>query len=113
MDNNPASSPFVSKNQLVLVYLVFALGVLFPVLAVAAAVLAYVQRGKASDWLPSHYAYLIRTFWWGFGVMMVSALLLLFKLSLGVYLVVGIKVWIAYRLIVGGLHLHRGQAIPV
>lgn len=106
-----STSPFTSKSQLVLTYGLFAAGVLIGPLAVAAAIWAYVQRSRAQGWQVSHFQYLIRTFWWTLGLMVLSAVPVLFKLTIGVYFVVLIKLWVAYRLIAGVVELRRNQAI--
>ena len=93
--------------------------------AIAGVVIAYAQRGVAAAGMaPSHYTYLIRTFWLGLVWMIAAGVLMgvgipLSFILIGIPLLILAKlmfvlggIWYAIRLVVGVIYLSRGEAHP-
>lgn len=72
-----------------LIYILYLVGVVFPITAIIGLVMAYVNRTNTDDPVNSHYQFQIRTFWIGFlflfiggltSIVLVGYLILLFWL---------------------------------
>jgi len=87
----------------------YAAGILMIAFAPAGLLLSYIDRGKASPLVASHYNYLISTFWKGF-LFMVISLVLTFVL-IGVFAYAITSIWYLFRCIKSIVYLHRGDAI--
>jgi uncharacterized membrane protein len=75
---------------------------------IVGAVMAYVMRGKSGPMAQSHYTYLIGTFW---GAVLWS-IVGIPVVALG-YAMFGIVwCWILLRLVVGSIHVLRGEVHP-
>jgi uncharacterized membrane protein len=105
MSENPVDSvsqaisgkdPAKSTN---LIYILYLVGLLVPVVPIIGVVLAYLYRKDMTGWLESHNTFQIRTFWIAllFGVV---ALLLTFVI-IGWLLYVGVVVWLIIRCVKG------------
>ena len=93
--------------------------------AIAGVVIAYAQRGVAAAGMaPSHYTYLIRTFWLGLVWMIAAGVLMGVGIPLS-FILIGIPffglgaaicglvwLWFLIRSILGVVHLARGEAYP-
>ena len=64
-----------STGMVFAVYILYLVGIVVWLTDFIAVVLAYVGRGAAQDWLKSHYAFQIRTFWIGLLVVVICLLL--------------------------------------
>jgi uncharacterized membrane protein len=91
---------------------------------IVGAILAYVMRGKSGPMAQSHYTYLIGTFWGAVFWSIVGAALIVIGIPLAI-IAIGIPIaaagwamfgivycWILLRLVVGSIHLLRGEAHP-
>jgi uncharacterized membrane protein len=87
----------------------YAAGILMLVCAPAGVILSYIDRGKASPLLASHYSYLIGTFWKGLLFFAVSFVLTL--LVIGIFAFFATSIWYLIRCIKSLVYLHRGDAI--
>lgn len=87
----------------------YVAGILMLVCAPAGVILSYIDRGKASPLLASHYSYLIGTFWKGLLFLVISAILTFVLIGLIAYFVTSI--WYLARCIKSLVYLHRGDAI--
>ena len=106
------------------VYALYLIGVVNGLTVLIGLVVAYANRGRASEAAKSHYTFLIRTFWlwivWVvIGVVMIfwGAILSLILVGLPIlalgWLILGlVHVWFALRAIVGVIYLARGEAYP-
>ncbi|WP_184716382.1 DUF4870 family protein [Caulobacter sp.] len=74
------------------------------------AIIAYVSRKDAPEWLTSHYEFQIRTFWLAmlFGIVA----LLLTPVGIGVVLLPAVGIWVVVRCVVGLSNLLKGQPYP-
>lgn len=93
------------------IYVLASLSVLINILFPVAVLWAFWQRSNATDWAESHYRYVLISSAWAVGLMFVSALLILMKVGLGVWMVIPIKLWFAYRLFMGVRAFLRKQPI--
>jgi len=83
--------------------------------SIIAVIINYVKRGEvAGTFLESHFAWQIRTFWFALAWTVVSWVLILtlVGIPLAWALILGVSVWIAYRVIRGWLALAEGKAMP-
>ncbi|MEO6698811.1 MAG: hypothetical protein ABIM24_05485 [Paraperlucidibaca sp.] len=101
-----ANTPYLN-----VIYVLFGLSVFINVLFPVALVLTAWQRSKATQWAVSHYHYLLKYSLWAFGFMLLSAALIHLQLSLGVWLVIPIKLWFAYMLFLGARALLKQQSV--
>jgi len=85
--------------------------------SIIAVILNYVKRGEArGTWLESHFAWQIRTFWWG--LLWVALCLAFVVLTLGVGLLIAwlplmiVGFWFIYRIAKGWLRLVDRRPLP-
>jgi len=93
------------------IYVLFGVSVFLNVLFPLAVLWVFWQRSHATQWAESHYRYLLISSAWVTGLMLISAFLILAKMKLGLWLVVPIKLWFAYRLFKGVSALIGKRAI--
>lgn len=74
------------------------------------AILAYVSRKDAPDWLAGHYEFQIRTFW--LALLFCVIALPLTTVGIGIVLLPAIGVWLVVRSVVGLSNLLKGQPYP-
>ena len=80
--------------------------------SIIAVILNYVKRGDAKGtFLTTHFRWQIRTFWYALGWTLLSWLLIftLIGIPFAWMLIVGVSVWVAYRVIRGWLALADGK----
>ncbi|MEZ4279785.1 MAG: hypothetical protein R3F21_09260 [Myxococcota bacterium] len=88
---------------------------LFGIPSIIAVVLNYVRRGDVrGTWLDSHFAWQIRTFWYGFAWAVVGVVFALTIVGLLVTFVIffGLAIWFIYRIARGWLNLRDGREMP-
>lgn len=100
---NPAADAEGNKT------LGYAAGILMLVCAPAGVILSYIDRGKASSLLASHYSYLIGTFWKGLLFLAISFVLTF--LVIGIFASFATSIWYLIRCIKSLVYLHRGEGI--
>lgn len=87
----------------------YAAGILMLVCAPAGVILSYIDRGKASPLLASHYSYLIGTFWKGLLFLAISFVLTF--IVIGIFASFATSIWYLIRCIKSLVYLHRGDVI--
>jgi uncharacterized membrane protein len=92
---------------------------LMGLVGIAGLIVAYVKRGDAQGtWVASHFAWLIRTFWFSFlwGVVGALVLLVLGIILIGIPIALLIwavaSIWVIYRVIRGYLVFKESKPIP-
>jgi uncharacterized membrane protein len=84
--------------------------------SIIAVIISYLKRGSARDtWAASHYRWQIRTFWFAL-LWLIIALLLVVTLvgaPVGLVLLVGLTLWLIYRVARGWLRLLDRQPMYV
>lgn len=99
-----------NTTNALIVYILYCVGFVVPVTALAGIILAYVSRKEASAFLQSHYDYQIQTFWIGLVVLVVGSILAF--VIIGYLVLLGWFVWTLYRVIRGLILLNDKKPIP-
>lgn len=86
-------------------------GILMILCAPAGVIISYIDRGKATPLVASHYNYLIGTFWKGLLFMTISAVLTF--LVIGIFAYFATSLWYLFRCIKSLVYLHRGEPIAI
>ena len=125
-------APKPPTTSAVVVYILFAIAAiagiaghgflvgapLFTILGVIGVIVAYVSRSEArGTWLESHFAWLIRTFWWsllwnclGWLVFWVFVWILI-GVPIAWAIWVATTIWVVYRVVKGYLRLQRSEPV--
>ncbi len=74
------------------------------------AIIAYVSRKDAPEWLASHYEFQIRTFWLALLFSVISGVLTV--VGIGVVMLVAVGLWVVVRSVIGLSNLLKGQPYP-
>lgn len=99
-----------SPNQAKLIYALYLGGLITGgVTTIIGVVMAYLARGDASDWLETHYTWLIRTFWLSFLYSLISAVLMM--VLIGFLLMLVVLVWFIVRCVKGFQAVDKGEPI--
>jgi uncharacterized membrane protein len=78
---------------------------------IVAVIVNYVKREEvAGTFLESHFAWQIRTFWWGLAAGILGALLMIVLIGWLLWIAAG--VWAIYRIVKGWLNLNDGKPMP-
>jgi len=83
--------------------------------SIIAVILNYVKRrDTAGTFLESHFRWQIRTFWYALGWTVLSWIFIvtIIGIPLAWILLLGVSVWVAYRVIRGWLSLKEGKTMP-
>ena len=96
-----------NKGALTLTYILYGVGIFFPLLTIIGLIVAHLKAGESSGtWVGSHFRWLIRTFW--FSVLWGVAIFGLAIVTLGIgsgILALIVGVWYLYRIVKGALSL--------
>jgi len=90
------------------IYALYALSLISGITAIVAIVLNYIKRDDArGTWLESHFAWQIRTFWWGLFWLALGGLTFIILIG---WVIWGVAfVWLVYRIAKGWLNLNDGK----
>ncbi|EIM73178.1 hypothetical protein T8J41_01530 [Nitratireductor rhodophyticola] len=91
------------------IYILYLVGFVIGISALVGIVIAYMNRGKASGWLETHYTWAIRTFWIGVLFGFVSALLMV--VGIGFLLMIAVAIWVVVRCVIGLQAVGRNEPI--
>lgn len=97
------------RQNVILIYGLYLLGLVFGLTIVIGVVMAYVNRGRAEPWVDCHYRFLIRTFWIGLAYSFLAALLIV--AVIGGFLFIAIAIWFVIRLVKGVQAASQGRAL--
>ena len=99
------------KTITMVAYILFAVSIFTGGLtAIVGLIIAYVKRGETAGTVyQSHFSYLIRTFWYGFGFMVLSILTAAF--IVGIFIGIGAAIWYIYRIVKGFLRFNDSKTI--
>lgn len=99
-----------TKNVALVVYVLYALSFLYGITAIAGVVIAYIKRDDVrGTWLESHFAWQIRTFWWGLAWTVVGVMLAM--VAVGFLILFVVWIWAIYRVVKGWLRLNDGREV--
>ncbi|PAJ71743.1 MULTISPECIES: membrane protein [unclassified Pseudoalteromonas] len=93
-----------------IVYILYLVGSLIGITCLIGAIMAYINKNEASDWLKSHYQYQIRTFWIGALYLLMGTLLS--GNVIGWFIICYFIVWLVARSIKGMQYIDRETAHP-
>lgn len=93
-----------------LIYILYLVSFIAGITAIIGVVMAYVNKDDASEWLQSHYQFLINTFWKGLVMALVSGLLMM--VFIGFILIVIVVLWIIIRCVKGLKYIDERKAHP-
>jgi len=102
-----------SLRQLTLIiYILYALSWVAGISAIVAIVINYIKREDVAGTLyESHFAWQIRTFWWGLAWAVVGGITLLIGVGFVILPVLGI--WVIYRMVKGLLFWNEHKPMPL
>lgn len=92
-----------------LVYILYFIGVVTAITAIAGVIVAYLKRGDAPAIAVSHYTFQIRTFWIGLLFSVISAVTLI--IGIGFLLAIATLVWYLVRAIKGFMLALDGKPV--
>lgn len=92
-----------------IIYALYLASLLVGVTSLVAVVLAYINRGKGTGWLETHYTWAIRTFWIGLLFSLIS--LVLSFVLIGVLGFIATLVWFIVRVVIGLQKVSRDEPI--
>lgn len=111
-DNRPhmPREPRNARNLAIVVYILQALlFFLGGITALVGVIVNYVKLDEVrGTWLEPHFRWQIRTFW--IGLLWTVIGLVTTMLIVGWFILVGIAIWVIYRVVVGALALNDGKA---
>ncbi|WP_454717963.1 DUF4870 family protein [Caulobacter segnis] len=109
---DPAVPPRLQDDKTLpgVVYALHIAGAVTGVTCLIGAIIAYISRKDAPEWLASHYEFQIRTFWLALLFSVVS--IILTPVGIGVVALVATGVWLVVRGVVGLSVLLKGQPYP-
>ena len=84
--------------------------------SIVAVILNYLkQRDARGTWLESHYRWQIRTFWFAIGWVALAFVLIvtLIGIPFAVVILIGVSIWLVYRVVRGWLRLRDGLPMYV
>ena len=102
--------PRNARNLTILVYILQALSFfLGGITALVGVIINYVKLDEVrGTWLEPHFRWQIRTFW--IGLLWTVIGFVTTMLVIGWFILVGIAIWVIYRIVKGALALNDGQA---
>jgi len=111
-DNRPhmPREPRNARNLAIVVYILQALSFfLGGVTALVGVIVNYVKLDEVrGTWLEPHFRWQIRTFW--IGLLWTVIGFVTTMLIVGWFILVGIAIWVIYRVVVGALALNDGKS---
>ncbi|MDQ6999878.1 MAG: hypothetical protein Q9M12_03205 [Mariprofundus sp.] len=112
MDKGQDQQKIVAAKKIAtLVYALQAVSFLLTVTFIAAIIINYVKKDDVADtWVASHFRWQIRTFW--FALLWACFGAVLFFLGIGYFILIGVAVWVIYRIAKGWLALADGKPMP-
>jgi uncharacterized membrane protein len=128
MTDDVGYAGYEDRTMPIICYALYLLAFATGITAIIGVIIAYTQRSTAGPVMHSHYTFLIRTFWLGIVVAIVSAVVGGILMAIGAVLTVILigfpimavaglffcvaAVWFAVRCILGLVYLSRGEAYP-
>jgi uncharacterized membrane protein len=95
----------------ILIYVLYLSAVILFIPAVAGVIWAYAEKSNSSEWLQTHYTYMIQTFAKGFLYLFVAVVLTLVTMIPFLF-VAPVWAWWAYRAGRGLMLVYRREEIP-
>lgn len=93
-----------------IIYILYLVSLVTGLTALIGVVMAYVYRNDAPEWVRTHYAFQIRTFWLAFVGALAGSLLSV--ILIGYLLLLFLAIWLVVRCVKGMQYLGRGEPHP-
>ncbi len=93
-----------------LVYLLFLIGLVVPLVTLAGVIVAYVYRSDAPPWVETHFRFQIRTFWIGLLAAVIAVATI--WIAIGFLLGLALYVWWIVRCVTGLRYINRNEPHP-
>lgn len=108
-DGQQSQEPSSARNLAVVVYILQALSfVLGGVTALVGVIINYIKLDDVrGTWVEPHFRWQIRTFWIGLLWTVIGVMTTM--LIVGWFILLGIAIWVIYRIVKGALALNDGQ----
>lgn len=99
-----------ARNLAVVVYILQALSFfLGGVTGLVAVIINYIKLDEVrGTWVEPHFRWQIRTFW--FGLLWTVISIVTIPILIGWFILLGISIWLIYRIVRGALALNDGKA---
>ncbi|MET1413889.1 DUF4870 domain-containing protein [Roseibium sp. HPY-6] len=97
-------------KNVTLIYILYLVSIIVGITSIIGVIFAYLNKGKAAEWVDSHYIYQIRTFWIGF-LFSIIGIVLMF-VFIGIFVLLATLVWAIIRCIKGLQLAARSEEIP-
>jgi uncharacterized membrane protein len=104
------SASSAKANTTKIIYILYLVGMVMPILTVIGLVMAYVNHDSANEWLNSHFQFQICTFWIGILFSLISGLLTF--ILVGYFLLLATALWFIIRCVKSLKYLDNRQAHP-
>lgn len=92
-----------------LIYILYFAALIIGITAVIGLVWAYMEKNNASEWLQTHYVFLIHTFWKGLLYFVVGMILSI--IYVGFLVLIGLVIWWIIRCIKGVQLLRKHEPV--
>lgn len=97
-------------DDAMIVYILYGLSFVIGITWIGALIYAYIKRDDLKDTIYySHMNYVIRSCWWGLGLMILGFVLMF--VLIGLFVIIGVSIWLLYRGIKGFIYFKDGKAI--
>jgi len=114
-NQNKRQGTDAARNLAITVYILQALSLLLGgvllgfVTALAGVIINYVKMDEVrGTWIEPHFRWQIRTFWIGLLWLVIGTLTLM--VIIGWFILLGMAIWVIYRIVKGALALNDGKA---
>jgi uncharacterized membrane protein len=113
-DIRAADPAVVQRNWALAVYVLYLLSSITAVTSLIGVIMAHLKVNEASAVWRTHFAFQIRTFWWGLlaGFIGVVMCLTVILIPVGILLFVLLGIWFIARSVVGLVKTVNGEPIP-
>lgn len=98
------------KRNIILIYILYLCGLIFPILIVLGGLFAYAGHTDKDNFLDSHYIFAFRTFWIGILCALISLIATI--IFIGIILYILLFAWFALRSIIALQYLIHDQPHP-
>lgn len=109
-DQNKPQGADSARNLAIIVYILQGLAFfLGGITALAGVIINYVKMDEVrGTWIEPHFRWQIRTFWIGLLWLVIGTLTLM--VIIGWFILLGMAIWVIYRIVKGALALNDGKA---
>lgn len=97
-------------DDAMIVYILYGLSFILGITWLGSLIYAYIKRDDLKGTVYySHMNYIIRTCWWGIGLGFIGFILMF--IFIGLFVLIGLSIWLLYRGIKGFIYFKDGKEI--